>query len=396
MPNTIAVIGAGPYGLSAAAHLRALGLPVRVFGSPMTSWSSHMPEGMILKSSPAASSLSAPQPGYQLADFCRKTGVRELSGTHQVPKELFVRYGLWFRDRLVPDVEDVQVTGVDQEKRGFRVKLSSGEEMTAAAVVVASGLTGLAHLPAELAAAVPDGPSIAGLVSHSSQHTDLTRLAGRHVVVVGAGQSALESAALLGEAGVQVRLLTRAERPRFAAAPAGRLSWQPDTPLGRSWSLYPLARQAPLLRHLPAPARLHLAQRVLGPSGAWWLKNRVAGKVPLLGARQITGALASGDGVVLTTRSADGRVRQVEADHVLAATGYQMRLDALEFLSPELRTRLIRVGGYPRLDGGFASSVPGLYFTGLAAAATFGPVVRFVCGTSVASPRLAAAVAATA
>lgn len=162
MPKTVVVIGAGPYGLSTAAHLRGLGLHVRVFGSPMASWSQNMPEGMILKSSPAASSLSAPEPGYSLADYCRKNGVRPLGERHQVPISLFVRYGLWFRDHWAPDVEETEVAAVDQSVDGFHVKLASGEELTAASVVVASGLSNLAHVPAALAAAAPDGPSPAG------------------------------------------------------------------------------------------------------------------------------------------------------------------------------------------------------------------------------------------
>lgn len=88
----------------------------------------------------------------------------------------------------------------------------------------------------------------------------------------------------------------------------------------------------------------------------------------------------------MTVRSGDGTVQRIEADHVIAGTGYRMRLDALGFLSPSLLAGLARTGGFPQLDGGLGSSVPGLFFTGLPAAATFGPVVRFVSGTSVASP----------
>ncbi|MGP3684248.1 hypothetical protein ACTVZO_05965 [Streptomyces sp. IBSNAI002] len=132
---------------------------------------------------------------------------------------------------------------------------------------------------------------------------------------------------------------------------------------------------------------------MLGPSGAWWLKQRVVGKVPLFGDRRIIGATVRGSGVRLTVRSADGSVRQIESDHVIAGTGYRMRLDALGFLSPDVRIGLARTGGCPRLDDGLASSVPGLHFTGLPAAATFGPVMRCVCGTGTAAPRLAASVA---
>ncbi|MFI5808528.1 NAD(P)-binding domain-containing protein [Streptomyces sp. NPDC051561] len=388
------VIGAGPYGLSTAAHLRARGLSVRVFGSPMASWSQNMPAGMLLKSPPSASVISAAQPGYTLQDYLRTCGERSLNEIEQVPIELFVRYGLWFQEQLVPDVDDVRVASVDRQLDGFRLKLSSGEELRANAVVVASGLTGFVHLPAALSMAVADGPSHLGPISHSSQHTDLTRYRGREVVVVGAGQSALESAALLQEAGADVRLLARAPEVKFGAAPTQAPHWQPDTPVGRSWSLYGRVHGAGTFRHLPSNTRLHLVRRVLGPCGAWWLKDRVAGRIPVHAARRIQGAELAGSRVCLTTRSPDGGTHTVEADHVLAATGYRVHLEALGFLSPELRARLVRDAGFPRLDRGLSSSVPGLYFTGLPAAGAFGPVLRFVCGTSFASPRVTASVAA--
>lgn len=74
MIHPVAVIGAGPFGLSTAAHLRARGIPVRVFGDPMVSWRDHMPAGMLLKSTPAASNLDAPQHGHTLVDYCDAAG----------------------------------------------------------------------------------------------------------------------------------------------------------------------------------------------------------------------------------------------------------------------------------------------------------------------------------
>jgi thioredoxin reductase len=386
--RTVVVIGAGPYGLSTAAHLKARGLNVRVFGSPMASWAENMPAGMLLKSPPSASVLSAPKPGFTLDDYARQTGEARLTGHDQVPVEMFVRYGQWFAQELVPDVEDVRVLAVDRQHDGFRLKLASGEEVSAAVVVVASGMDGFAHVPGPLAGLVPDG-----LASHSSHHADLGAFAGRDVVVVGAGQSAQESAALLHEAGARVQLLARTDKLVFGAGPTPGPHWQPDTPLGRSWALYAVVHQAAAFRFLPVSTRLRLVRRVLGPFGAWWLKPRLDGVVPVRLGQHITGARRDGDRVVLSTRDRQGRTDTLETDHVLAATGYRVRLDGLDFLAPELRARLARTGGFPRLDPGLQSSVPGLYFTGIQAAATFGPLLRFTCGTEFAAPRLAAAVA---
>ena len=229
------VIGAGPYGLSVAAHLRAKGIRVRVFGEVMSSWRHQMPTGMCLKSTPDASSLAAPAPGFTLADFCAAHGVPQLRENQVVPIELFVRYGQWFQEQLVPDVDQRRVCQVDRKDDRFRLRLSSGDELEAKVLVIASGLTSFSYIPPELAAVTPEGPSPAGPVSHSSQHKDLSGFAGRTVAVVGAGQSALEGAALLHEAGAQVTVLVRG---------TARFGHPPKEPATGVMSLLPAATLA--------------------------------------------------------------------------------------------------------------------------------------------------------
>ncbi|MER5914273.1 FAD-dependent oxidoreductase [Streptomyces sp. NPDC001982] len=397
MTTPVAVIGAGPYGLSTAASLRERGVAVRTFGNPMVSWRENMPSGMILKSTPVASNFATGRSGHTLRDFCLDVGEKPLvTDWDLIPAETFVRYGQWFQQRLVPDLEQVRVVSVDRPARGgFDLKLDSGEQFRARAVVVASGLHGLAFTPEVLRGVVPDGPSAAGPVSHSSQHADLARLAGREVIVVGAGQSALENAALLAEAGATVRLLARGRRAvGFGARPDRQPRFRPESPFGRAWSLYAFSHHAQGFRYLPAPLRLYLVRRVLGPLGAWWLRERFEGKVTVNEGHELRSARLDGEGkVVLSTATPEGRAAELCADHVMAATGYRVDLEALGFLGPALRAELARTGGSPHLGADFCSSVPGLYFTGLPAAATFGPVMRFVCGTEWASPRLANAVA---
>lgn len=393
----VAVIGAGPFGLSTAAHLRARGIPVRVFGDTMVSWRDHMPEGMLLKSTPAASSLDCPQPGHTLADYCDAAGIRRLVTDEDIiPVETFIAYGEWFQRKLLPDLEQVRVVSVDRDKSGgFELKLDSGELFTARAVVVATGLSGLAHLPAELTGAAADGPTPTGPVSHSSQHHDLTRFAGKELIVVGAGQSALETAALAAEAGARVRVVSRGRgRVAFGAPPWGQPRFRPESPFGRAWSLWALSYYPHPYRFLPARTRHYLVRRVLGPLGAWWLRDRFEDKVGVEEVERLLGADAPDGSPVLTVRTHGGRTEQLAADHVIAATGYRVDIAAMDFLGHELRTRLAVSRGTPRLGAGYVSSVPGLYFTGLPAASSFGPVMRFVCGTEYASPRLAQHLAA--
>ncbi|MFJ9356693.1 NAD(P)-binding domain-containing protein [Streptomyces mirabilis] len=392
MIHPVAVIGAGPFGLSTAAHLRARGIPVRVFGEPMVSWRDHMPEGMLLKSTPAASSLDAPQPGHTLADYCDAAGIRRLVTDEDIiPVETFIAYGEWFQQQLVPELERVRVVSVDRRgSEGFELKLDSGESFTARAVVVATGLYGLAHLPPELGGAAADGPTPTGPVSHSSQHHDLARFSGKELIVVGAGQSALETAALAAEAGAQVRVVSRGRgRVAFGAPPWKQPKLRPESPFGRAWSLWALSYYPHPYRYLPAEARHYLVRRVLGPLGAWWLRDRFEGKVEVSEVSGIVRADVSDGRPVLSVQTLGGRSEEFAADHVIAATGYRVDIAAMDFLGHELRTALAVSRGTPKLGAGYCSSVPGLYFTGLPAAASYGPVMRFVCGTEFASPRLA-------
>lgn len=389
------VVGAGPYGLSVAAHLRAAGVPVRVFGEVMGSWRHAMATGMFLKSTPAATDLSAPVPGGRLADFCRETGEPELTELTPIPCETFVRYGMWFTQRYVGTVESARITAVEQDGAGFCVRLEGDEEIETAAVVVATGLATLAHLPDILLSLAPGGPGLKAALSHTSQHTDLSRYAGRRVAVVGGGQSALESAALLHEAccrrrgvgaclpGALGRAPSAAAAVDAAAGPAGfpaghRLD--PGRSLPRSWH-----RSTP-----EAAARMQLFRRALGPSGGWWLRERVEGVVPVRTACRVEQARLAGDEVQLRLGGRGNGLAELVVDHVLAATGYRLDVDALPFLTPPVRQAVARVPGVqaPRLSGAFESSVPGLYFTGSLAAPTFGPMLRFVAGTEFAARRI--------
>jgi len=391
------VIGAGPYGLSIAAHLRGRGIAVRTFGDVMAGWHSHMPAGMVLKSTPGASSLSAPGSGSTLADFCTVSGTRHLSEDGMVPIDLFVRYGRWFAAQNVPDVEPTQVRQLAHNGRECLVTLESGEQISTPAVVVTTGTTGYAYVPRELAAIVPGGPSPAGAVSHTWQHASLSGFAGQEIAVIGAGQSALESAALLHEAGAIVQLVARHEVTWGDAPPvrSGLAQYLPalDSPLGPTWKLIPFSSAPGAFRYLPDATRLALVERVLGPFGAWWLHDRVAGQFPVHTGQRLARARIAGGDVVLTLADPTGRTSELKAGHVLAATGYRVDLAGLDFMDGALRRRVRCVAGSPRLSGSFDSSVPGVYFAGLAAAATFGPLMRFVCGSGFAARRVSGAVA---
>ncbi len=392
----VAIVGAGPYGLSLAAHLRAAEVPFRQFGKPMAMWQEHMPRGMLLKSPGFASTLSSPDRKHTLEAYCAATGSPYEGYGRPVPVETFAEYGLWFCRELVPDVEQAMVTRVTPSDGGYDVELADGDRLVADNVVVATGVQHFARLPRQLAELPPE------LCTHSSAHASLSAFTGQRVVVVGAGQSALESAALLHENGASVQLAARTPRiawngPLFPLdRPLRSRVRQPVSGLGAGWGHWFYTEHPELFRRLPERTRVHRSATVLGPAGAAWLADRVNGKFPVLLGHELTAAQPDGAGVRLTFAQPDGTTAELTADHVIAATGYRADLQRLTFLDDTLRSGLRTVAGTPEVDRNFESSAPGLFFTGPSALVTFGPLMRFVCGADYAARTLASQLARTA
>jgi len=262
-------------------------------------------------------------------------------------------------------------------------------------VIIAVGVQHFAHIPEVLTALPPQ------LQSHTSLHSDLSRFSGREVVVVGAGQSALESAALLHEAGAAVRVLGRGDRLQWNGQPLppNRPWWarlrEPEVDLGSGWATWFYSSHAALFRYLPSGQRLYRARTALGPAGAHWLKPRIEGHIPVHLCHEIINAQPAGEGVRLVARTSDASAVELHAEHVIAATGYRADIDRITFLDPTVRNQVRRVGRTPHVGRNFESSVRGLYFVGPAVAPTFGPVMRFVCGTGFASRQLSGHLATT-
>jgi cation diffusion facilitator CzcD-associated flavoprotein CzcO len=384
----VAVIGAGPYGLAAAAHLHAAdGLEIGVFGEPMSFWDKQMPRGMILRSPYVASNIADPERALTLDDYSEQTR-RELP--KPVTLEQFVGYGRWFRDQALPQpqLDRRNVSRLERTNGHFRLELSGGERLSAHRVVVAAGIMPFAFVPAPFRGLPTE------LVSHSSEQRDLGLFRGQRVVVLGGGQSALESAALLHEAGAQVDVLVRADRIYFLRRARGILHH-----LGPiTTTLFAPAEVGPAgisrvvsapdwYRRLPRALQDRWARRSLRPAGAAWLQPRLEG-VPITLSTEVVRADERDGGVDLLL--ADGSRRHT--DHVLLATGYQVEISKYSFLPQSMLERIDRVGGYPRLRRGFESSLDRLYFLGAPSAWSYGPLMRFVAGTEFAAPTLTRAV----
>jgi lysine/ornithine N-monooxygenase len=377
----IAIIGAGPYGLSAAAHLRQIdGLAIKVFGRPMSFWANNMPSGMLLRSPWIASHISDPGRTLTLDAFRTATG-KQFS--KPVPLARFVEYGRWFQQQVAADLDERWITEVASTPGGFRLSLEDGNEMIATRVIVAAGIEPFPHRPRQF----HDLPR--QLTSHTSEHKDFGVFSGKRMLVVGSGQSALESAALLHEQGTEVEIVTRAPALRFLQKRSWLHKW-PLEPVLYAWpdvgpaGLSHLVANPSSFNKLPRSWQNRLAARAIRPAGAAWLGPRLNNVRTNIG-RSITSAVARSGKVSVTLD--DGSTREV--DHVLLGTGYRVHLSGYKFLSSELLRSIRQTDGYPHLKRGFEASVAGLHFLGAPAAWSFGPLMRFVAGTEFAGPRLA-------
>jgi NADPH-dependent 2,4-dienoyl-CoA reductase/sulfur reductase-like enzyme len=388
-PVEVAVGGAGPYGLSLAAHLDAAGIPTRVFGRPMDSWRSHMPEGMLLKSDPFASNLSDAQDLYTLARFSQEHSL-PYSESEPVKLDTFCKYGLDFQKQCVPQLTEVDVIAIERSGDEFIISLDNGGKVSARRVVIAIGVGPFRYVP-EILGALPDR-----FVSHSFDHRDLSVFSGARVAVIGGGSSAIDLAGLAHERGCNVTLISRRARLKFTAGGSQRSGPRPwwrglrHPPSGLGPGLRSrFSTDAPLLIHmLPKKLRFEFVRRHLGPAASGVMKDKVVGRVPLLLERELAAVATEDSRLALTLSKKDGLLETLHVDHIIAATGFRVDLRRLTLLSPSLRKNIAEYRGAPILTRHFESSVPGLYFIGLTAAASFGPLMRFTFGARYAARRL--------
>ncbi len=377
--ETAVVIGAGPYGLSAASQLRARGIPTHVFGKTMEFWRG-MPSGINLKSVWTASTLYGPKGRFSLDHYCAAQNIEK---QEPIPLPLFMDYCAWFQQQTVPEIDETYVSQVARDGRHFRVELADGRALKTTMVVVATGISDFTYIPS-----YAQGFSKT-LVSHTQDHAELSKFKGRRVVMVGSGQSALEYAALLHEAGAEVEVIARGpiiwiNRVLYDKTGPARHVFYPASdvgPPGLNWLIsYPL-----IYRRIPEQTRLKVDKRAIRPAGAQWLRPRVEGLMRLTEFTQIEKVQESGDHLCLSL--SDGSTREI--DHLMLGTGYKPSIDKYRFLDTEMRGQIRTRDGYPVLNSWFESSVPQLHFAGAIAGYTFGPICRFVAGSKVPAAQVA-------
>jgi hypothetical protein len=373
--TNVAIVGAGPYGLAVSAHLRRAGVDVRIFGEPMSFWRT-MPQGMMLRSNWPATCIAEFEGPLSLDTYQAATGIRF---GRPVPLERFVEYGEWVQQQAAPDVDRRQVEAVSRDTDGFRLTVD-GDTVRARRLVIAAGIAPFVWRPTQFDALPSE------LASHTADHRDLSVFAGRKVLVVGGGQSALEAAALMKESSADVEVVVRKDRINWLHGGKyhrmlgrySKLVYAPTDvgPMGLSR----VVAVPDLFRRFPRSMQRPMAQRSIRPAGAAWLVPRLT-DVPIRLGESIVDARPAGEG--LRVSLSGGETRQV--DHLLLGTGYRVDISRYPFLTPELLGSVRQIGGYPILGPGLESSVPRLHFLGAPAAWSFGPIMRFVSGSWYAS-----------
>jgi len=390
----VVIIGAGPYGLSAAAYLRSVGIEPHVIGRPMSFWKDNMPSKMLLRSKCEASNIDAPQKHLSIKGFER---VAQRKFADPLPIEDFIKYGNWFQKEVAPNIESRLVRKVLRNNGTFEATLEDGEKLHAHSVILALGIGFFLTKPPEFAGISSE------LAPHSSEVGDLAKFKRLRVAVLGKGQSALEYAAILHENGADVIIVTRA--PQLAYRP---FAWRknlfrtltsgpllpfshmvfPPTDLGTIKTARVMANPEKFRRQTPE-VQAQLLKDCARPVGAYWLEPRLQG---VQVKTSVTVSSVEANGGRLNLFLSDGSKEQV--DRIVLATGYKIDISRFGILDSVLKQEIKQTSdGYPVLQTSLETSVPGLFMTGVVGERTLGPTLRFVTGTNNAGPRLAAALA---
>ena len=292
----VTIVGAGPFGLSVAAHLRRLGVEYRIIGSPMESWKSNMPKGMLLKSAGFASNLSDPEQAFTLKQFCIEYGSPYANLDFPIPLETFSAYGLAFQKRFVPDVEHEELVSLIPVPEGFDLRMKSGQSFKTRKVVIATGLTYFRYIP-ELLSHLPSDK-----LSHAADIHDLQRFQG--AARRGTRKRSIRnrhSGALERSAGKRSAYLAQAGH--HLQWPVGRLKLpvlrrlvHPVSGIGPGWKHRLFADLPWLFRYFPEYYRLRMAETFPSASGGEPMKERAA-TVPLLLGCSLQEARVSKHGV---------------------------------------------------------------------------------------------------
>lgn len=359
--HDLLVIGAGPYGYAAAAYARQRGIRTHLVGRPMSFWRENMPADMFLRSGPDWHLDACGEDTFEA--YFEDRGLRR-EDHDPIPIRVFCDYTDWFRQRKGFDVDERLVAELTKPADTFVARMEDGSTLTAERVLAAPGIRHFTSLPA-WHDQVP-----AELRSHTCDLVSFDDLSGARVAVIGGRQSAYEWAALLCDHGAEkVAVVHRHAAPVFAKVSWAFVDPYVDQTLAQQgwWRTLPVETKAAITAEFWRVGRLTLEH---------WLAPRLAPHVVTTHAGCEVAAVGS-DGRTVTLALSDATTLVV--DHVVFATGYRTNLEAVPYLGAVI-DRVKITDGWPELDHGFRTSLPGLSVTGFASTRDFGPFYGFTKG----------------
>jgi len=372
MPDTL-VIGAGPFGLALAAHLKNQGIEHLVIGKPMEFWEKHMPEGMYLRS---GCDWHLDVNNTNTIDAFAKTQQHTIKEVEPISLNFYLKYAHWFIGQTRLNIKRAYVTTLKQAKNGFTATSDDGDSIEAKHVVVATGFKYFTCTPPELAAVLPQGR-----YSHTCNTNELSQFSSKRVLIIGGRQSAFEWTALLREKhAAEVHVSYRHDTPDFVASD---WNWVMDVvnniALHPSWFRELDQESKEQYRYkLWAEGRLKVEP---------WLKERVQhDNITLHPHTQVERTTITNDNAIKIYLNNGA---SFEVDHIITATGYKVETKQLPFLHADLLASLECSNGFPQLDTHFQSNVPGLFFTSFMAGQDFGPFFGFTIGVRAAAQLVA-------
>ncbi len=363
-PVDLAIVGAGPAGLSLAAWAHDAGISYRMFGEPLSFWKRHIPP-LPLRSPPVATNLSTPRPGHSYLDFAKEHGIAD---TRQVEMSDFIGYATHFANAHGIRPTHGFISAIRQRENCWCLNYGD-ETLRAKNVAIAVGLNGAQRNPG-----LPD------MMSHAWNYVahvhDYGRFRGKRVAVLGGGQSGVEAALLAAGAGAEAHLIIREEALKF------RSLHSPG-----EWLYRNLFRQSKyFMSVLPGPAQDRLLAYLLEGTAEPEMETRLQDAGVIVHASSSIGVDGSRS---LSIRCVDKE--QVPVDFVIVATGFNYDIRKLRMLG---QLQISQRGGLPILNRYAMSSMPGLFFAGISALRRLGPQCQFVFGSSLVSPRIIAGVKA--
>jgi FAD-dependent urate hydroxylase len=376
------IVGAGPFGLSLAAYVAHQKIEHMVLGKSMDFWKSNMPRGMLLRS---ACDWHLDPLNVHTIEAYLKTRQQTPADVEPISLELYLAYAEWFRRQKRIEPVPEMVARLDYSAGGsaypFAAHLDGGNTVHARRVALAVGFRYFKNIPTELAEILP-----AGSFSHTCDLVDFAPLKGKRCLVIGGRQSAFEWTALLLEAGASaIHVTHRHATPQFMEAD---WSWatsvvaaMPDNP-GWYRSLSPEGQQDAQHR-LWAEGRLKLEP--------WLLPRIERDNVTIWPRTRLVSCLEGPAGDYAVTLDSGDTFR---VDHIILASGYKVDIERVPFLAvgnilPALHSR----NGFPILDIGFQTNIPGLYITSMAATQDFGPFFAFTVSVNASARIIGAALA---